>query len=279
LPALFLSVFAARRGGWSVGTLPTGYGNLQTRIDASTSSANAGVAAAYRTATVDTEDPSEWVITYTTAPEQTLSATIAVLGAAAGVSITSTTKLQDEKSFTITGTTFGADAGDNGRVLISPTDDAADTDAVVQTVNTWGDTSLVINSAALPVGATPGTTLYLFVRNDAEEQNADGFAVQVADPALKVNELLRDTDSGVLVTESVELIVIGGAPGSRAIVYQNDTGVSIASGVLTEEDDFFDIATIGNEYQAVIIGDGQSEDPPINRAAVVPATVVDLNDV
>jgi K+/H+ antiporter YhaU regulatory subunit KhtT len=206
---------------------------------------------------------------------------------ATGPTVSSTTKLQGGYPFTITGTGFGATQG-TGSVIISPTDldsenleetGPSDPDAVVQTIadaGDWSNTSITIASAATGDGPASaidaGDTVYVFVTNDAEEEMESGFAVQVADPVLRVNELLRDTDSGVLVTESVEVIVLDGSPFDREVVYQNDSE-EIASGVLTieEAEEVANVSTMGAEYVVVLIGDN-------NRAAVVPATVVDRND-
>jgi hypothetical protein len=55
------------------------------------------------------------------------------------------------------------------------------------------------------------------------------------------------------------------------MVHQGNTDISIVAGNLDVLADPFSVETVGTEYVAVLIGDN-------NRAAVVPATVVDRND-
>lgn len=74
----------------------------------------------------------------------------------------------------ITGAAFGASQG-SGKVIISPTDDVEDPDAVEQTVTSWGDTSITFTAVRedLPFGET----LYLFVINDDGDSNESGEAI------------------------------------------------------------------------------------------------------
>ena len=81
------------------------------------------------------------------------------------------------------------------------------------------------------------------------------------------DNLLRDTDTGALITQSaVEVVVIDGTPGSRSIVYQGT--VDITSGVM---DDIIDpvFSTLSDTFLVVLAQSATIATPPI------PATVVD----
>jgi hypothetical protein len=80
-----------------------------------------------------------------------------------------------ETGIVITGTNFGASQG-SGNVKICPTDDAADSGAVTQTVTSWSDTSITITAVKGALAAS--TTAYLFVMEDTGFANADGWPVQ-----------------------------------------------------------------------------------------------------
>jgi hypothetical protein len=187
-----------------------------------------------------------------------------------GPEITSTTKLQQAQSLTITGSSFGSAAGDNGIVVISPTDDIDGEGAVTQEVSSWSATSLTIGSVALPSGHSPGNTAYLFVRNDALEENEAGYEIKIADFALRVNETIRDTDSGGVVNETVEAVVIRGSAGNREVLFVKP-GAPISSGVLEMTDSTLTVQNYNQTKHVALIGSG-------NRMALLPATVVDRND-
>jgi len=187
-----------------------------------------------------------------------------------GPEITSTTKLQQAQSLTITGSSFGSAAGDNGIVVISPTDDIDGEGAVTQEVSSWSATSLTIESVDLPAGYSPGGTAYLFVRNDALEENEAGYEIKIADFALRVNETIRDTDSGGVVNETVEAVVIRGTTGNREVLFVKP-GASISSGVLEMTDSTLTVHNYNQTKHVALIGSG-------NRMALLPATVVDRND-
>jgi hypothetical protein len=75
-------------------------------------------------------------------------------------------------SVTITGTNFGAVEGD---VYVSPTDNVADAAKVTQTVTAWADTSITFTAVRSTLAT--GSTLYLFVVPDTNDENADGYSV------------------------------------------------------------------------------------------------------
>jgi hypothetical protein len=80
---------------------------------------------------------------------------------------------------------------------------------------------------------------------------------------------IRDTDSGVLITETVvAVIVLKGVPGSYQGVWQG-TSVAITSGVLEIVDGQF-AADIGVQHYVALIGNN-------NRLGLLPAVVVDRN--
>jgi hypothetical protein len=80
-----------------------------------------------------------------------------------------------ETAVVITGTNFNASQGD-GFVIVSPTDDPDDVNAVTQTVTSWGATSIEITTDLDTFSFD--TNLYLFVQNSDEEVNAAGFIFQ-----------------------------------------------------------------------------------------------------
>jgi hypothetical protein len=75
-------------------------------------------------------------------------------------------------SVTITGTNFGAVEGD---VYVSPTDDVTNAAKVAQTVTSWADTSITFTAVRSTLAT--GSTLYLFVVPDTNDENADGYSV------------------------------------------------------------------------------------------------------
>ncbi len=127
----------------------------------------------------------------------------------------------------VTGTVFGASQG-SGSVVISPTDDIDDVDAVAQTVTAWADTSITITVVRGSLDLD--TTLYLFVENDADDSNAAGRAMQiVARPY--VRETLIDlngaavasvTDITMLVYHTLPATAV--APNERVVVATNGSG-------------------------------------------------------
>jgi hypothetical protein len=196
--------------------------------------------------------------------------------------VTNTTKLQDLQSLTITGTSFGAAIGTNGQVLISPTDDSGDVDAVVQTivdVEDWSESSIVVDEVDLPAAMTAGVGGFLFIRNDDEEENSDGYVVTVADMVLRVGsgvlaDTLKDTDTGAdIASESLaRMVVLSGVAGSTVLVDEY-IDASITSGVLDYADDtHFNVTTEGDEYLVFLEG------ASANRYGGLTAVCVDRND-
>jgi hypothetical protein len=105
---------------------------------------------------------------------------------------------------------FGASQG-TGTVIISPTDNVNDGSATPQTINGWGDTS--INITGYRGSRALNTNLYLFVKNNSGQSNANGLVVQfVPTKYLKV-----------LVDSSAQ-----SATGIKGVVYQAPAGATIA---------------------------------------------------
>lgn len=73
----------------------------------------------------------------------------------------------------IAGPSFGAV---QGTVILSPTDDVDDADAVAQTVTAWSDTSITFTMVMQAI--QPGTR-YVFVITDDDDSNAAGEPVTV----------------------------------------------------------------------------------------------------
>lgn len=80
------------------------------------------------------------------------------------------------ESTTLTGTNFEATQG-TGTVKISPTDNIADVNAVVQTTTAWADTSVTFTADFTGTGIAEGGTGYVFVTNDSGQSNSAGFAI------------------------------------------------------------------------------------------------------
>lgn len=76
----------------------------------------------------------------------------------------------------IAGTNFGSTQG-TGRVVISPSNDVNDVNAVNQTVTSWGASSITINVVRNTLAVA--TNLYMFVVNDGGTANASGTVVQI----------------------------------------------------------------------------------------------------
>lgn len=90
--------------------------------------------------------------------------------------VTAVSDLYGGNVATVTGTGFGASRG-SGQVYISPTDSIADANKVAQTILSWSDTSIVITVARGNLNYN--TNLYLFVLDDNDVSNADGYVVQI----------------------------------------------------------------------------------------------------
>ena len=101
----------------------------------------------------------------------TYTAGASAVAAIAGVSPSSF--LDGQMSISITGTDFGAV---EGTVIISPTDDSTDVNAVTQTVTSWADTAIVFTAARSTLALA--TTLYLFVIPGTNDPNTSGYSVQ-----------------------------------------------------------------------------------------------------
>lgn len=118
-----------------------------------------------------------------------------------------------ETGVVITGTNFGATQG-TGEVILSPTDDPDDVDAVAQTVTAWGATSITItvDRGTLPLD----TNLYLFVTNDSAQANAAGYVVQIQ-ARVFVRLTLKDLDGNPVANETdITLLVWRGIPTTGA---------------------------------------------------------------
>lgn len=79
-----------------------------------------------------------------------------------------------QTGITIGGTGFGASQG-TGNVYISPTDNVEDSSAVIQTVTSWGDTSITITAVQKHLGVN--APLYLFVKTGGGLSNESGHSV------------------------------------------------------------------------------------------------------
>jgi hypothetical protein len=88
----------------------------------------------------------------------------------------------------------------------------------------------------------------------------------ITSPAIRVDEVLRDTDTGELIAlGSTEVLVLGGSSGSRTIVSEN-SAYEIVDGVVEIAGPY----TINDSYFVAIL---ESSD----RMSILPATVIDRN--
>jgi hypothetical protein len=229
--------------------------------------------------TTDTQDPSP-AFTFTgTASNRRGITGVFRAPAATNPIIDSTTKLENGQALTITGTTFGASAGTNGRVTISPSSsNSTAAGYVAQTVDTWSDTSLVINSLDL-TGFDPAETVYVFVRNDSNHENTTGFTAQVADFVLRLGsgvltDTLKDIDTGSDIASEAcaRMIVMSGVAGSE-VIETSYTNATVTSGVMEYADSsVFNLTTEGDEYLVAVQGNTST------RRWFLPGFVVDRND-
>lgn len=106
--------------------------------------------------------------TYTAGPTLSGGASVAVS------SVSDDTLDNGQTSVTITGSGFKTSQG-SGKVIISPTDDVTDVNAVRQFVTTWSsDTSITFTAIR---GTLQAGTQYLFVVNDDGDSNTTGYPV------------------------------------------------------------------------------------------------------
>lgn len=91
-------------------------------------------------------------------------------------------------------------------------------------------------------------------------------ALVATSPAIRVDDVLVDTDSGEPIDlEAVELVVLGGTPGSRTIVTQSAAG-EVDEGVIEIPGAY----SLAAEYLVATIEGG-------TRMSILPATVIDRN--
>jgi hypothetical protein len=267
---LFVAINSAAASDWTISAAPTGYGDLQNRFTGTISSNTGygGISTARRLATATSENPDAFTVSGTQSGPH--AATVAVRGVPAASEVSGTTKIQDEKPLTITGLGFG-DPQALGNAILSPALDPDDIGAVIQTVETWSDTTITIAAADLPSGLVAGSTVYVYVKDDTGA-TIDPLTTVVADPTLRLDGLLRDIDTDGLITQDpLELVVLGGAAGGRQVEYNTISGAS-AAGVVEIDDALYSVNEIDDTRLVIAI---QSA----TRASVpVPATVVDRND-
>jgi hypothetical protein len=280
---LFLTAVRSERcdNGWT--QAPTGYGiypdedrtfGILENNSGSTVTSNKTLCWASRTNNQGaSEDPDAWTYTGTIGTQG--STVVALQGAASGVQINSTTKLDDGQEFTISGVGFAGE----GSVRICPTDDIDDIGGVVQTITSWSATTIVVAAADLS-GLTPGQQVFVFVTNDADGANAEGYAVSIADMVVRVASASAtddaiDTDLGTAIaSESVEVLVHGGATADRTLLYNVD-GVFISGGLL--EFPAPGVATIETEDDQFLVSVYSSSDPTARSGAYI-GFVVDRNE-
>jgi hypothetical protein len=153
---------------------PDNYTVVGTAFTTLTSGACAILAS--RELSASSETPGSWAMNNQRAGE---TGTFAIRPAtAAAVTVTDVgdeTFFAGETGITVIGTGFETSQG-TGSVIISPTDNVNDANAVVQTVTSWGATS--INFTAKQAQLVTNATLYLFVKNNSGGANSAGHQVK-----------------------------------------------------------------------------------------------------
>src|SRR5690606_21104794 len=116
-------------------------------------------------------------------------------------------------------------------------------------------------------GTFLATSVFAFTGVEAlSDSLAEGGTFVGTSPAIRVDDVLQDTDSGELIDiESAEVVVLGGTPGSRTIVTQNAT-FEVADGVVEIPGAY----TLDAEYLVALVESSE-------RMSILPATVVDRN--
>ncbi len=154
-------------------------------------------------ATLTGGDPGLGAATFSGSPETDVQFESAAFGdiTLSISSIDDTTLLDGQTGVTITGTGFGASQG-GGFVTISPTDDITDVNAVVQTVTSWGDTSIDFTAVRGTLDHTDG--LFLFVEENGETSNAAGSALSFVDttPAFTTTPFVSSTTETVYTLDA-----------------------------------------------------------------------------
>jgi hypothetical protein len=269
---LWINVLSSNRTDWDATGLAD-YSTPPDQIESAADNVNTNyVKAAYVTRELNavSEDPGAWSYTgNVSGPATILIAVLPTVASASGPEISGASKIQSGKPFSVSGARFGVALGTGDGLILSPTDDAADVNAVVQVVDSWSDTELSVTSASLPVGLVGGDAAYLFVETETGIIS-DGLLIAIADPVLRVDQLLRDTDAGTLVTASPGVVVFSGG-AVTPVVEHNAESVSVTAGVLEIVDAAFSISEISETRHVVLFGSG-------DNAGVYPGTVVDRND-
>jgi hypothetical protein len=156
----------------------------------------------------------------------------AVQGTASAVAITSINSgatYHNGNSVAVAGSGFGASQG-TGRVVLSPTDDIDDVDAVEQTVTAWGASSITITVVRGDLDLE--TNLYLFVEANGGASNAAGFVTQISARAY-IRETLIDLN-GSAVTSLASIVML---------VWRTGTGPSTGS---PNPNEAFSVSTNGS---------------------------------
>jgi hypothetical protein len=278
---LFIAVGTTKRSDNDYTAAPTGYGAVTLYENNADIASTAVQTFAYATKAENkgvSEDPDAWTVTGTQDSARSLVIAIAPAAGSTDPEVSSTSKLQDGQAFSVSGLNFESPQG-TGTLLISPTDDSADLGAVAQTVDTWGLTAITVLAADL-AGMSPGDTVYVFVKNNTGDENLAGFAVPIADMVVRAGsgalaDVVKDTDSGAALGESVEVIVWGGTAAARSLLFNDDQNASFSAGVLEVADST--VANITTEDDDVYVT-WISIANPATRMGTLPAVVVDRNE-
>lgn len=136
-------------------------------------------------------------------------------------------------SVTITGSNFEA-VQNNGRVVISPTDDINDLNAQTQVATAWADGSITFVASRSP-GIGVGTAAFLFVENDSGNSNASGYLVQF-EWRVELVELIENKDTTPWADETGLTVEVWRNREPAGAPDQTLTNVSLsATGFINEE--------------------------------------------
>lgn len=204
---------------------------------------------------------------------------------------------QGQTSVGITGSVFGATQG-TGTVIISPTDNINDVNAVAQTITGWSDTAIIITADFTGTGIAEGVGCFVFVTNDAGDSNAAGFAITRED--LTAPTLTNTTPTVGITTATVgantdepgtaylcmylpsevtpssdgEVIA-----GTYANAVGQQTGLAVSAGAFT----FTQVAGLsagtGYSYKVIVVDGMGNQSVTLNNSFTTNAAVQFITDV
>lgn len=140
-----------------------------------------------------------------------------------------------DTGITLTGSGFGASKGSSS-VIISPTNNAADANAVTQTTTAWSDTSITFTVGRGALKYVSGTTYYVFVKTSGG--NSSGLAVSLAPQTgwAFVDIVTPDTTAANRITATADItsgdqLAYGNIQGTGTVVVTSSATFNATSTV------------------------------------------------